>query len=235
MKSLFYKYSVDVNCAYIITIKGNQQSEWYSKRCQESCKAVDMNYKVWDAFDGTGGEIRPPEDFKDDRFFKSLKITNHYITRTEVAATLSHMSLWLHCAAIDEPIVVLEHDAIVVKKFTSLDSMNSIVYLGGEEWYKDRWPIYPIPPHGSDGPNNHFILRAHAYAIDPQIAKNLLAYKLKYGISGAPDILMRTDLFNVTHQGFYAYDNSLAKDRNQTTIVNRDLLIPSVRNDKLDI
>lgn len=235
MNSLFYKYDLNVEYAYIITIKGHKKSEEYSKRCQESCESVGMKYKIWEAFDGTQpGEIKTPQHLQHESFFKLLKISNHYITRTEVAATLSHLSLWFECAKIDKPIVILEHDAIMLKKFEAINTLNSIVWLGSTEWYRDNWPIMTLPPHGTDGPNNHFILRAHAYAIDPQIAKNLLAYKLKYGISGAPDYLMRTDIFNITHQGLYAYDNSLETSRN-TSITNRDLLIPEKRNDKLEI
>jgi hypothetical protein len=235
MNSLFYKYDLKVEHAYIITIKGHEKSEQYSKRCQESCEKVGMKYKVWEAFDGTKpGNIKTPPHLEHESFYKILKISNHYITRTEVAATLSHLSLWFECARIDKPIVILEHDAIMLRKFEEIESLNSLVYMGGTEWYKQGWKQFSVPPHGTDGPNNYFILRAHAYAIDPYMAKNLLAYKLKYGISGAPDYLMRADLFNITHQGLYAYDDSLESSRN-TSITNRDMLIPTMRNDKLEI
>ena len=231
LNPLMNSYDIKVDCAYIITISGNETSEQYSKRCQQSCESVGMQYKVWEAFDGTKqNTIKVPSHSIDQHFFKALKISNHYITRTEIAATLSHISLWLECARLDKPIVILEHDAIMLRKFSTLQSYNSVVYLGGTEWYKDSWPELPIPPFGSDGPNHRFILRAHAYAIDPPIARNLLAHVLKYGVSGAPDYLMRADLFNITHQGLYAYDDS-----NKTTISNRNILIPSVRNDDLSI
>ena len=63
-----------------------------------------------------------------------IKITDHYLTRGEVACALSHISLWAHCVKIDQPIVILEHDAVMVKAFTQHQSYNSIVYLGGSEW-----------------------------------------------------------------------------------------------------
>jgi hypothetical protein len=231
IRPLMNSYNVKVDDAYIITIEGNKTSEEYSKRCSASCDRVGMSHKIWKAFDGTKpGDILVPDHAKDQHFFNALKISNHYITRTEIAATLSHISLWLECARLDKPIVILEHDAIMLRKFTQINHYNSVVYLGGSEWYSEGWPQLPIPPFGSDGPNYRFMLRAHAYAIDPAMARNLLAYVLKYGISGAPDYLMRADLFSISHQGLYAYDHST-----KTTISNRDILIPSVRNDDLSI
>lgn len=221
MKSLFYKYNVEVESAYIITVLGNSTSEEFSKRAQDSCRQVDMPFQVWPAFDGTAsGEIRVPDTLKDDPFIKMLKVTNHFLTKGEVACALSHISLWARCAALDQPIVILEHDAVMVKRFDSHLSFNSIVYLGGIEWAEEGWPIAAIPPHASDGPNYHFICRAHAYSIDPAMAKNLLAHVLKMGIHISLDMFMRADLFNITHQGLYAYDKTENRDQ-VTTIKNR--------------
>jgi GR25 family glycosyltransferase involved in LPS biosynthesis len=209
MLNLHYSYNIEIENAYIITVKGNDVSEKLSKRCQESCVKIGMPHKVWDAYDGTGEGIKEPSHSKDDSFMTSLKITDHYMTRGEVACALSHISLWLHCAKIDRPIVILEHDAIMIDKIQYLNSYNSIVYLGGAEWVKDNWPVTFIPPHASDGPNYHFICRAHAYCIDPTMAKNLLAHVLKMGICAPLDIMMRADLFNITHQGIFAYDENI--------------------------
>lgn len=220
--NLFWKPDLRVEKAYIITVKGSQESEDYSKRCQESCEKVGMNYVVWDAFNGLEDTIKTPSHLKDENFFKLLKITDHYMTRGEVACALSHISLWYECAKLDKPIVILEHDAIMTRKFSNFSSYNSIVYLGGSEWALQGWPVHPIPPHASDGPNYKFICRAHAYAIDSIMAKNLLSHVLKMGICSPLDIMIRADLFNITHQGPYAYD--LNKDNtNDTTIKNRPL------------
>jgi GR25 family glycosyltransferase involved in LPS biosynthesis len=223
MKSLFYSYERSVESAYIITVPGHLKSQQLSLRCQDSCKAVSMPYKIWDAFDGTKeNNIIVPDHSKNDSVIDILKITDHYLTRGEVACALSHISLWRHCAQIDKPIVILEHDAVMLKKFEMHQNVNSIVYLGGAEWVKNGWPVYPIPPHASEGPNYHFICRAHAYAIDPQVAKNLLAHVIKMGIVAPLDIMMRVDLFNVTHQGLYAYDdNDVGNLHNDTTIKER--------------
>lgn len=232
--NLFYSHNTTIENAYIITVKGNTNSEKYSQRCQFSCNQLGIPYKVWDAFDGTGDTILIPEHSQNDSISRILKITDHYLTRGEVACALSHISLWTHCAKIDQPIVILEHDTIMVKKFEKHDSFNSIVYLGGQEWAKQNWKIYPIPPHASEGPNYHFICRAHAYSIDPAMAKNLLAHVLKFGICAPLDIMMRTDIFNITHQGLYAYDENV-NATNDTTIKARPLEGRTTkRNDRLE-
>lgn len=233
--NLYYSYDNSIENTYIITVQGNKKSEELSKRCQLSCQKVGQPFKVWDAFDGTGEGIKVPQHSQNDSITRMMKITDHYMTRGEVACALSHISLWRHCAEIDRPIVILEHDTIMVNRIESLNSFNSIVYLGGTEWAKQGWKIYSIPPHASEGPNYHFICRAHAYAIDPQMAKNLLAHVIKMGIAAPLDILMRADLFNITHQGFYAYDENVDKT-NDTTIKARPIQGRTTnRNDRLEV
>ena len=223
MINLFFKNQVNVEDAYIITVKGNEASEKHAAECAASCKSVGQSYKIWDAYDATKGlPIIEPEHSKDDSIMAMLKVTDHYLTKGEVACALSHISLWKHCAVIDKPIVILEHDAIMLKKFDQFNNYNSIVYLGGSEWKDQNWPILAIPPHASEGPNYHFICRAHAYAIDPTMAKNLLSHVIKFGILAPLDILMRVDIFNVSHQGLYAYDKPYNRI-SDTTIKARPL------------
>jgi hypothetical protein len=234
MLNLYRSNNMAVDAAYIITVKGNANSEKYSAMAQDSCRQVGMPFKVWDAYDGmTKGIVKEPDHLKNDSFMDMIKITDHYLTRGEVACALSHISLWRHCALIDRPVVILEHDSIMVKKFETHESYNSICYLGGQEWAKQGWKIYPIPPHASEGPNWLFICRAHAYSIDPQVAKNLLAYVLQMGINAPLDIMLRADLFHITHQGLYAYDIPSSKE--DTTILARPFEGRTTkRNDKLE-
>lgn len=220
--NLFYSYNTSVESAYIITVKDNVKSEELYSRCKLSCDKVGMPSKKWHAYNGLGDTIVAPDHLRNDPVMKLFKISDHYLTRGEVACALSHISLWAHCIQIDRPIVILEHDAVMVKKIDFLNTLNSIVYLGGAEWAKDKWTIMPIPPHASEGPNYHFICRAHAYAIDPHVAKNMLAHVLKMGICTSLDMMLRADIFNITHQGLYAYDDNIDASLD-TTIKNRPL------------
>lgn len=231
MKSLYFKYDMNVNRAYIIKLKDNTTSERLAERCAVSCRKVNQNFEFWDAYDGTKGEIETPSHH--NAIIDLIKVTDHYATRSEVATALSHISLWAHCVRIDKPIVILEHDAIMLKPYTYHQVYNSIAFLGSKEQYEQGWQVMATPPHASEGPNYHFICRAHSYAIDPAVAKNMLAHVIKYGIFAPLDIMIRADIFPMHQTDLFAYDKS---ETENTTILGRPKEGRSTtRNDKLEV
>ena len=233
MRSLFFSYSAKIDSAYIIRIKGHEKSEALAKRCAESCAKVNVPFKYWDAYNGVTGTLTAPDHLVNDKFMGMLKVSDHFLTRTELACALSHISLWARCVEIDTPLVILEHDAIMVAKYEEHTMFNSIDYLGSNEQINKKWGVHPTPPHGSMGPNYHFMCRAHAYSIDPAVAKNMLAHVLKFGICSSLDCLLRADIFPIHQMRVYAYDGG---DRKDTTILNRaDTDRSTIRNDDLKI
>ena len=221
MIRLDYSYDRSIDAAYIITIKGNETSERLSKRCQESCMQVGMPYKVWDAYDGTSGNIIEPDHLKNTRDMAWLRLHDVELSITEICCALSHISLWAHCVSIDKPIVILEHDAVVLKKLTEHSFFNSIIYMGCHEQYNRQVSMSSIPVHSSIGRNYHFIHRAHAYAIDPQIAKSMLCHVISNGIHESLDVMIRADLFNIIQPDLYAYDaegDTTINDRKHTLV-----------------
>ena len=231
MKSLFFSYDLSVDKAYIIRIKNHALSERKAVECLASCNSVGIDSTLWDAYDGTGKEVIPPEHLKDHPTMSMIKVTDHYLVRAEVACALSHISLWAKCVEIDKPIVILEHDAIMLAPYKQHSLYNSICYLGCTEQANRNWSIQPTPVHGSDGPNYHFMLRAHAYAIDPAVAKNMLAYVIQHGICGQLDRLLRADIFPMHQMGLVAFDNH----ENLTSILGKtEEYRSSRRNDALE-
>ena len=228
--SLFYKYDMAVDKAYIIRVAGHTSSEEKAKRCADSCDAVGQSWEYWDAYNGLAESVIYPKHH--GQFVDLLKVTDHYMTRGEVACALSHISLWVKCVQQDKPLVVLEHDSVMVKPYAHHTVYNSICYLGSNEQVNQGWQVMPTPPHASEGPNYHFICRAHAYAVDPAVAKNLLAHVLKFGICAPLDILIRADVFPIHQMGVFAYDVKEA----DTTILGRPKDGRSTkRNDDLSI
>jgi len=226
---LSHSYEIAVEKAYIIRVDGNAVSEKMAADCAASCDKVKQPYAFWQAYNGHKNPIQPPENESDA--MNLLRVTDHYLTRGEVACALSHISLWNHCVQIDQPIVILEHDALMVERYTQHAIHNSICYLGCVEQVEEGWSVFMTPPHASDGQNYHFMCRAHAYAIDPVVAKNLLAYVIQHGICTSLDRLIRTDLFPVHQRGVFAHDAS-AKE---TTILGRmEKCRNTVRNDNLE-
>ena len=232
MESLFFKYDLAVETAYIIRVKGHEESEEKAKKCSDSCDKVGQKWEYWDAYDGISGELKKPEHH--NVIMDCIKVLDHYATRGEVACALSHISLWAKCVIEDKPLIVLEHDSVMVQPYTQHAVFNSICYLGSHEQVKQGWQVLPTPPHASEGPNYHFICRAHAYAIDPAVAKNMLAHVIKYGINAPLDILLRADVFPIHQMGIYAY-NDWDGDKTNTTIKGRPLEGRTTkRNDKLE-
>ena len=215
MKSLYWSHNMnDVYGAFIIRLSGNETSETLARRCASSCDKIGQKYEYWEAYNGIENPIKLPEHHSP--IIDLMKITDHYLTRGEVACALSHISLWAKCVLLDKPIVILEHDAIMLKPYTTHPLYNSIGYLGGREQAKSKWPVKSIPPYASEGLNYHFICRAHAYAIDPIIAKNMLAHVIKMGIHAPLDIMLRADIFPIHQLDLYAYDED-----GETTILQR--------------
>lgn len=216
--TLDYKMHFNDVEAYIITLKGNATSERLSARCQQTCAKVEQPYHVWDAFDGTTGPIFYPDHAKDQDHYRFLKQMNDRLTITEVATILSHYSLWAHCVKIDIPIVILEHDAIMVNKYIWHDGWNQINYLGCATQLETGWPSFPphALPDKAIKSNYRFMCSAHAYAIDPAIARQLVAHVVRFGLSAPADMLIRADIFPLVQTGFYAFQAP-----EETTITGR--------------
>ena len=91
METLFNRYDTVVDKAYIIRVAGNENSEKQAKRCSDSCDNISQSWEYWDAYNGISGEIIPPSHH--NSVMKMIKVTDHYLTRGEVACALSHISL----------------------------------------------------------------------------------------------------------------------------------------------
>ena len=223
----YNKHEMSVEGTYIISIQGNKVSEQLTQQCLASCKEVGQpNVQVFPAFDATGskikvqqhdlglpvgelGSIKVPEFLQGQAFLNFLRLKRCDLLMTQIACFLSHYSLWCMCLDKDRPIVILEHDAVMVKPFLRHNYLNNIVYLGGsEQIHGSLRDTDTIPPHASDQQGlDRFICRAHAYSIDPIMAKNLVSYAIHHGIITTADAMMRYDMFGIVQNGVYAYDN----------------------------
>lgn len=211
---LNYNYETKIDATYIIRLQNNLISQELAQRCYESCLTIEQpNVQFFDAVDG----IDVPESSYHS-ILNLIKQPNTMVTLAEVGCFLSHFLLWVKCVEIDKPIIILEHDAIMVNKYLRHPFFTAISYLGCLEQFKNQFSFqFPMPPHGQLTPNFRFMLRAHAYSIDPMIARQLVAKVIKYGIFTSLDVFIRADEFSIIQEGFFAYDCP-----GQTTIPGRD-------------
>ena len=223
----YNQHEMSIEGTYIISIQGNKVSEQLTQQSLASCEKVGQpNVNVFPAFDATGskvkvqkhdlglpvgelGSIKVPEFLQGQAFLNFLRLKRCDLLMTQIACFLSHYSLWCMCLDKDRPIVILEHDAVMVKPFLRHNYLNNIVYLGGsEQIHGSLRDTDTIPPHASDQQGlDRFICRAHAYSIDPIMAKNLVSYAIHHGIITTADAMIRYDMFGIVQNGVYAYDN----------------------------
>lgn len=209
MKTLYQSYNLSVSKAYIINIPTNSISVDLSNRCLDSCMKVGMPAELYTGFDGTSGlDIKAPSHLENQQWIKWLKVTDHFQSVAEIACSLSHISLWVKCMTEDQPLVILEHDAIMIKPYLQHEIYNGIVYLGSKDELKlnitDRNGI--LPNLRSINKNWNFINKAHAYSIDPASARKLFINVLDRGIYESADVMIKSDDIAIIQTGFYAYE-----------------------------
>lgn len=206
-KFLYNTYNLNVAGAYIICVNNNNISMSMAQRCLDSCKKLKYQAELYFGFDGTGEELIVPEHLQNQTWFRWLKVTDHYQSLAEIACSLSHISLWVKCMEMDRPIVILEHDAIMVRPYITHEIYNGIVYLGSKDNIRNnssRTGILPL--YSSINKNWNFIHRAHAYSIDPAAARRLYSNVLQRGIYESADVMIRADDVAIIQTDIYAYD-----------------------------
>jgi GR25 family glycosyltransferase involved in LPS biosynthesis len=237
-----HNYSLDVEKAYILSLPNNEKSLIQTKNCIQSCIRVGMDYEVFEGYDGTSlNFIKTPDHLVSKDFMKWLRIMDHKLGIAETCCALGHLALWAHCMTINRPIVILEHDAVMLSPFTKLSSYNILEYLGhkGElgNFFKEynatsldelislitnRPPNQFIrrPPTSVINQNWIFPMGLHAYAIDPIMARRLFSHVITEGLVNPIDTIVRQDKFSVVQNGLYACQNDRAEIL--STISNKD-------------
>lgn len=137
-------------------------------------KTNSLKYQIYDAIDGSTIDH---EWLKNNNFdtYKNWvdPINKTHITHGEVACFLSHYHLWAKCIVLNEPIIILEDDAIVTDRFSvhevekKFKEGYNFFYLGHREMGKsqqiDDTFVVPNYPYWTVG-----------YALTPNAAKILV-------------------------------------------------------------
>jgi len=108
-------------------------------------------------------------------------INKTHITHGEVGCFLSHFELWKKCIQLNEPIIILEDDAIVTDRFSVKDIEENFekgcnfIYLGYKEMNQAQVLsskfVVPSYPYWTVG-----------YALTPEAAKKLVTVQAKQNI-----------------------------------------------------
>lgn len=218
---------------FILGISGHERSELQVQSCLNSCTRVGQpNVSIFWGYDGTDHiSIKTPEHLRTNSVMSWIRVLDPRLSITEVACALSHIALWVHCIDINRPIVVLEHDSIMLQPFLDMYESNCIEYLGhryeidrlieysGVSSYERLVKLYieqpqcrPVREHnlpmvGLINRNYLYSMGLHAYAIDPFISRRLVARILTDGLVNPIDTLIEVSDFSLIQTGIFAFNS----------------------------
>jgi GR25 family glycosyltransferase involved in LPS biosynthesis len=152
----------------------------------------------------------------------------------KIACSLSHMNLWNKCVQLDEPIMILEHDAVFIRKFRPSKILNGIedgdvLMINDPRGATRRGMVY----HENIIKNDkgiHLVKGVNtpeetvpdglagnsAYVITPAAAKKAIELQSSIGI-WPNDALLCKQLFPEKLKSYYPYITRVEQRRSTTT------------------
>lgn len=195
--------------AYAIVIKGNEISEKGYEKLLESYLKYYHDFGLY-KFDATTPETVKEEmeyrhikwnypwegevvDFRTGLTKKAYPTKNH---EARIACAMSHLRLWSECTKLGEPIIILEHDAVFVKKvdFQPEDTGYDIVGINNpigctrkSKVYRDKilektQPFQLAPYIDDDMKYPQGLAGNSAYMVKPSGASKLIRLVHEHGL-----------------------------------------------------
>lgn len=144
--------------------------------------AKELAPYIWERFDAVDGKTLTYKNLRDEGFDVFSRWVDpllfRYLTRSEIACSMSHFKLWEKCIELDEPIIIFEDDIVLKSElnfslYKELVDIHGLVYLNHKEMrehdaLQNGDYTYPCYPYLGSG-----------YIINPDTAKKLIqpAYK----------------------------------------------------------
>jgi GR25 family glycosyltransferase involved in LPS biosynthesis len=148
---------------FVIAIKGHTVSETQLSQCIDS--GTRYNWKI-NTFWGIDGRSITDDTWKNENIVPRLDKPTMF-RRGVQGCFLSHWKLWNYCIELNEPIIILEHDAIIQDYWQSLEISDSIIKL--HRYYKEKNPKY-------DEDTGLWSASGHAYCLLPKHATILVEF-----------------------------------------------------------
>ena len=153
---------------YVITITENSRSVQVADRCIASGLKFGHYIEKHKAF--TPQNCNVYEELGNLEYNEQGFREKYSRTQNCIAGFLSHHSLWVKCLKLDEPIVIFEHDAVLINEVPKL-LMFDILNLGKPSYGKYNTPSFL--GYGALVSKPYFP-GAHAYRITPKGAAELI-------------------------------------------------------------
>ena len=153
---------------YVITIMENERSVQVADRCIKSGKVFGYNIKKHKAYSPQNCDVY--EELKKLKYPQALFHEKYIRPENCIAGFLSHHSLWQKCVRSTEPMVIFEHDAVLVGDIPQM-LMFDILSLGKPSYGKFNTPSFI--GYGSLVSKPYFP-GTHAYRLTPKGAQQLI-------------------------------------------------------------
>jgi len=191
--------------SYVITMQGEAISENLAKECVESAEKFGIKPEIFPAIHGKDINVQwYKHNLKDFKFNQRIKKINPGM----VGCLISHLSLWKKCIELQQPILIFEHDAIVIREIphSIIAKFEDVCNL---DWLSRRTTDYDRQVQINRGDNVHLYMKkrppysglelynkshikgAHAYIIKPQGAQKLVDFVWASGAL-APDVVINS-------------------------------------------
>jgi hypothetical protein len=170
---------------FVIALKGHPVSEAQLKDCLSSAKKFNWDVEV---FWGIDGRTITNDTWQQEKIFPRLDKPT--MSKPGVQGCfLSHWMLWKKCIELNQPIIILEHDAIIQTGWKSLDISDSLIKM--HRPYSGKKPKI-------DEDTGVWTKSGHAYCISVEHAHRLISFTK---ITGAieVDILMGSNVISVSY------------------------------------
>ena len=172
---------------FVIAIKGHPVSELQLRDCLDSARQFNWNVET---FWGVDGRTITTETWKLEGL--TPRLDKPTMNRLGVQGCfLSHWNLWNKCVELNEPIIILEHDALIQDFWNTIEIDNAIIKLHRHYSRKNT---------KLDNDTGEWSKSGHAYCILPSHAKKLINFVKKYGAFEV-DRIIGSKVIPFTHLG----------------------------------
>lgn len=174
--------------AYVITIMEHEGSRQVAERCKRTAKVSGLEVENWRA--------TTPADHPIDKLITdNVKIAGLHETYSRIAncaaAFHSHYSLWKHCIEVNEPVIIFEHDAVIINDIPKFIAFDKCISLGKPSYGKWNTPTaIGVNPLTSKG----YFPGAHAYIVKPAACKAFIE-RATTVMARPTDVFLNKDVF----------------------------------------
>ena len=168
------QYRYNTHECYVITIETNSESIMASERCVSSASSFGLHTKIFNAFTPRHDPLKILESNGINTKTLHKKRYHSYIDAA-AGCFLSHFTLWKKCIEINKPIIIFEHDAIIINEipFNILDGtgFDKVINLGEPAHGEIKTPEFIGVGLMQSSKK---LYGSHAYAVKPTGALKLI-------------------------------------------------------------